>query len=111
MPQCQMAPLSRVENKLFLNQPEAHVVWEGMMRFAKQETQGLTHEYRAHKVCGHVAQRALAQSVCVCHIGRPSSDATSLTHLSEYRMCVCASCEARKMRSGLTVTCQKDHKA
>ena len=61
------------------------------MRFAKQETQGLTHTYRAHKVCGHVAQRALAQSVCVCvcvcHSDRPSSDAPRL-HTSLSTGCV-----------------------
>lgn len=49
------------ENRLFLNQPEADVFWEGMVRIAKQETQGLDNShmntYTGHlhiqKVCGH----------------------------------------------------------
>lgn len=41
MPQCWIPHLSEAENRLFLNQPEADVAWEGMVRIAKQETQGL----------------------------------------------------------------------
>ena len=44
-----MPPQSGAENRLFQNEPEADVSWEGMVRIAKQETQGLdkSHTYRA----------------------------------------------------------------
>lgn len=52
-----MMTLSRsvAENRLFLNQPEADVFWEGTERIAKQETQGLdnthTHTYTCLWAC------------------------------------------------------------
>ncbi len=60
-----MPPLSRAENRLFLNQPEADVVWEGMVRIAKQETQGLDNSHMhiqgtyTYKKCVGMLRRAL----------------------------------------------------